>query len=484
MKKKLLLLSFIEGATVMAAELCGARLLAPVFGTSLSVWASVMGMTLSALALGYFYGGYLTHKHTSHHKMLGVILLLASLSVCLMTLVSAQLIPVLAYFSFSYAVILSSASLLFLPIFLLGASSPFFIRIQVNTMQESGKVSGMVYAISTSGGILSTYACGFYFIPLLGIHWTLLAFGILLFLCTLLSLGMFKIQYWFGLFCILLLAFNTGHKEKNVLLSQGLMGELEVKEMTRESKKIRVLSVNGIIQTEMDLKTRRSHSTYIQLMDSLIGRNGRGFKKALVLGLGGGLICNRLFEKGFYTTAVELDARIIEVAQHFFYLNPKIRLVQGDARYFLNQNQKVFDLLLVDLYKSEELPAHVLTLESLTRLHGLLSDSARILINWHGYLQGELGQGSRILYNTLRKSGFETVICSNSADPDSRNLIFVASKHLPSRLAYRLNEDIAETDQLNTDDAPVLETANAAAEKRWRLNYLKYNLSQKEGLSK
>ncbi len=57
MIKKLLFLSFIEGAVVMAAELCGAKLLAPVFGSSLYVWASVMGITLAALALGYFLEG-------------------------------------------------------------------------------------------------------------------------------------------------------------------------------------------------------------------------------------------------------------------------------------------------------------------------------------------------------------------------------------------------------------------------------------------
>jgi hypothetical protein len=54
MKRKLLFLSFVEGAAVMVAELCGARLLAPVFGSSLYVWSSVMGITLGALAFGYF----------------------------------------------------------------------------------------------------------------------------------------------------------------------------------------------------------------------------------------------------------------------------------------------------------------------------------------------------------------------------------------------------------------------------------------------
>ncbi len=70
MNKKLLFLSFVEGATVMVAELCGAKLLAPIFGSSLYVWASVLGITLFALALGYFFGGYWSSSSTKLQKKL------------------------------------------------------------------------------------------------------------------------------------------------------------------------------------------------------------------------------------------------------------------------------------------------------------------------------------------------------------------------------------------------------------------------------
>ena len=75
MIKKLLFLSFIEGAVVMAAELCGAKLLAPVFGSSLYVWASVMGITLAALALGYFFGGLISERSKQHSKKLFQVLI-------------------------------------------------------------------------------------------------------------------------------------------------------------------------------------------------------------------------------------------------------------------------------------------------------------------------------------------------------------------------------------------------------------------------
>ena len=53
----LLGISFVEGAAVMVVELLGAKIIAPYYGVSLYVWSSVLGVTLGALALGYFSGG-------------------------------------------------------------------------------------------------------------------------------------------------------------------------------------------------------------------------------------------------------------------------------------------------------------------------------------------------------------------------------------------------------------------------------------------
>src|SRR6202000_1767641 len=97
MQKKLLFLSCIEGAAVMAAELCGARLLAPIFGSSLYVWASVMGITLAALAGGYFFGGWITASSKIPFKRLFQVLMLASLFLLLMPVLSYYLVPRISY---------------------------------------------------------------------------------------------------------------------------------------------------------------------------------------------------------------------------------------------------------------------------------------------------------------------------------------------------------------------------------------------------
>ena len=56
-KKWFFILAFIEGGSVMAIELLGAKMLAIYYGNSLYVWTSVLSITLAGLAAGYFAGG-------------------------------------------------------------------------------------------------------------------------------------------------------------------------------------------------------------------------------------------------------------------------------------------------------------------------------------------------------------------------------------------------------------------------------------------
>ncbi|MCE3260254.1 MAG: hypothetical protein K0S12_1895, partial [Bacteroidetes bacterium] len=293
MQKKLLLLSLIEGAAVMAAELCGAKLLAPIFGSSLYVWASVMGITLAALAAGYFFGGMITERSLSHSKNLFRILIAASLFILLMPVINYYLVPRISYLPFLAGVVISTLTLLFFPVFFLGATSPLFIVLQTNDQVSSGKVSGTVYAVSTLGGIVATFLCGFYMIPVTGLSLTLLIFGILLFVPTILVFKIFKITPALILVGIVYLNLQFSFLPENGLRSSdSILGKLQVQDAVNNGKAIRLLKINEIIQTEMDIKSRKSVSEYIRLLDTLT-KDGMG-GKALVLGLGGGLAANML----------------------------------------------------------------------------------------------------------------------------------------------------------------------------------------------
>lgn len=479
MVKKLLLLSFVEGAVVMAAELCGAKLLAPIFGSSLYVWASVMGITLAALALGYFYGGYQSTKPSLLNKLF-LVLTLAALFILLMPVLSYYLVPRISYWPFLPAVVLSSVCLLLPPLFLLGASSPLFIALQSNN-SNSGKVSGTVYAISTTGGIAATFFCGFYLIPKVGLTACLVSFGSCLFLLNVVVCKMYKPKEIFLFFAVIYLNFQFSSKVSNLLYnSDSVLGHLEILDFVdTEYHPVRILRINNIVQTEMDLNTRQSVSDYIKLMDTLISFS-KVEKSALVLGLGGGLTANVLLSKNYKCKGVEFDERIIYSAKNYFYLRPEVETVYSDARYFLNHCNDKYDLVMVDVFKAEEQPSHVLTMESLEKLKRNLRDSALLIVNWHGYVKGTRGLGTAILYSTLKASGFDVQLCSMGTDENYRNILFTASLNKLGQKPYQLkNERPQELALLNTDNQPLLEKYNSEANKTWRVNYLKYYQNKK-----
>jgi predicted membrane-bound spermidine synthase len=479
MKRKLLLLSFIEGAAVMAAELCGAKLLAPIFGSSLFVWASVMGITLAALALGYFFGGWSAAKNQDHGRSLFRILSYAALFILVMPAISYYLIPRISYLPFLPGVVLSTVLLLFLPIFFLGAASPLFIAAQTDEKDYAGKVSGTVYAVSTAGGIVATFLCGFYLIPETGLNLCLIFFGGILFVANIFVFKIFKSLH--TLLLLVFMYFNFGFvfvKSDTLMSSDSILGKLEVEDLRTAADTIRILKINSIIQTEMDLHTKKSVSSYVTLLDTLIPTNGKQHGKALVLGLGGGLTSNLLLTKNYRVDGVEFDKRIIDAAEDFFYLDKKVNSILSDARYFLNACTTKYNLVLVDVFKAEEQPSHILTVESLEKLKQNLSDSALLIINWHGYINGERGKGTSILYSTLVNCGYKVKLCSDSKDEDHRNVIFVAGFQDLKKLPYELAEKLEVTDLINTDNNPLLEKYNARANKTWRTSYLRYYQSR------
>lgn len=128
---------------------------------------------------------------------------------------------------------------------------------------------------------------------------------------------------------------------------------------------------------------------------------------------------------------------------------------------------------MFDVFKAEEQPAHIITKESLTKIKTLLNRNGVMLINWHGYLDGEAGAGTQCLLNTLKNEGFNYKVCQTNPNEDYRNLLIIASKEeLNKTFVNEITITPPTTNHINTDDNPILEKLNAVANTKWRINYL------------
>jgi len=153
-KRTIYLFAVLEGATVMAVELMSARMVAPYFGSSLYVWATVIGFTLLALAIGYFFGGVIADKYRGPDALLWV-LLIASVFLLLMHVSASQLTIAFENISPRAAVVLVSVALILPPLTFLGMVPTFLIRRVSATADHAGGSTGIVYAISSASGIIA-----------------------------------------------------------------------------------------------------------------------------------------------------------------------------------------------------------------------------------------------------------------------------------------------------------------------------------------
>ena len=493
-KRSIYLFAVLEGATVMAVELLSARMVAPYFGSSLYVWATVIGFTLLALAIGYFVGGIIADKYRDPDTLLWV-LLIASFFLMLMHVSAPLLTIAFVKIDPGVAVILVSMVLILPPLTFMGMVPPILIRKVSATVDHAGRSTGVVYAISSASGIIALPLFGFFIIPRLGLTLPSILVGAVVGLIPFLELISRK-KYMSLLFIPFVLfsfwtikAVRPGKDVDVRYYSEGLLGQLLVTDVSNHHGKqvnVRLLFVNRIGQTGVDQDTLKPTGADIYYVSSVCSRRPKK-SNALILGLGGGSIASILNNLEFKVDAVELDQRVAEVARQYFALSDNVNVIVDDARHYLEETQKKYDVILFDVYRGELPPPHVFTLESLIRAKSLLKEDGLIVVNFNGFLEGKPGLPARSIYKTLLAAGLEARILPTPGAVAERSIVLVASMKKQDFHAVRgalslKNEKPANLETLFldpreldlndavvlTDDRPILELLNIPAGNTWR----------------
>jgi hypothetical protein len=156
--------AFITGAVVMALEILGSRLLAPVFGNSLFVWGALIGVILAAMSTGYATGGWLADRYPGGAVLAGLLLgsgawtfLLAWKGHPVMFAV-ADLIE-----DPRWGPCLAASLLLAPPAFGLSGALPALLRLSIADMGHLGRHTGGMIAVSTVGSLVGAWGTAFSF---------------------------------------------------------------------------------------------------------------------------------------------------------------------------------------------------------------------------------------------------------------------------------------------------------------------------------
>src|SRR3954447_6193370 len=171
---------FVAGISTLGAEIAAARLVAPAFGASTVVWANAIAVVLVALAGAYWLGGRFADRRPDARGLARAALLGAAL----VALIPLLAVPVLHVTEDSLGELSGSLLVLLVlvapPVLVLGALSPWAIRLRVATVAAAGDVTGRLYALSTAGGLAGNFAAALALIPWVGTRWTFLLCAALL----------------------------------------------------------------------------------------------------------------------------------------------------------------------------------------------------------------------------------------------------------------------------------------------------------------
>jgi spermidine synthase len=443
----LLLLLFVVGAGSLGAEIAAVRLLAPYFGASTIVWANTIGVVLVALSLGYWLGGRLADRRP---QMRGLCLLALTAAV-LLALVPFAADPLLdvavdaldqvsagAFIGSLIAVLVLVA----VPVLLLGAVSPYALRLAVSTVEEAGTVAGRLYAVSTAGSLAGTLLSALLLIPAVGTRRTFLIFALAIALVAV--WGLRPARRWAlapaGIAALIALPVGTLKAEAD---SGKVIYEAETEyqyaRVVERDDGVRILELNeGVAQhsycaAECDAGAAGPRDPRSVLTgDYWDGHLVLGFlaserkpRRVAILGNAAGTV-SRAYEQFFPDTrvdGVEIDSELSEIGRRFFDMNnPRLHLYHEDARPFVRRSDALYDQISLDTYRQPYIPFYLTTREFFESVRERLRPDGAVIINV-GYPKGEYGL-EKVLSATLADV-FPHVV----RDPiESTNTLLVASR--------------------------------------------------------
>jgi spermidine synthase len=419
---------FIASFCTLVIELVAGRIMAPYVGVSLYTWTSIIGVVLAGISIGAYLGGRIADRYP-RSSTLGWLLFLSGLGAFSISPLTNLLGGAEFHTSLMTRILLITAFIFFAPSCLLGMISPVVVKLTLNNLQKAGNVVGKIYAFSTLGSILGTFATGFYLISWMGTRSILLTMGIILVISAIIFGGFFRSKKAFALLLLFLFlsfslpivglrvyavaypaefsfpsspvesikafydyAFRYPFEEETRFYKESDYYTIKVKKSINgnNGNPLQSLVLDHLIHSYTDLSDPLYiEYEYIRIYEELVRWQAkkRGVFRSLFLG-GGGYTFPRFIEAKYpkaETHVVEIDPEITKVAREHLGVseNTKIRSFNEDARWFvMNCKEKgSYDFIFGDAFNDLSIPYHLTTKEFATQMRGLLKPDGVLMAN-------------------------------------------------------------------------------------------------------
>ncbi|MFH1958081.1 MAG: fused MFS/spermidine synthase [bacterium] len=439
---------FFTGAAIMVIELLGTRIIGPYFGAGLYVWSSLITVTLTALAIGYWLGGKAADKRPEANALYFSVFL-AGLWLILVPSMTGPGLTALRILGIKWGSLASAFILFAVPLILLGTVTPFAVKITTRGLNVLGTVAGNLYAVSTVGSVAGAVLTGFVLIPNFGVR-KIIYFQALVLILLWVGHLIIRKKYGKGLFSIPFLAvcvFNwqagqklfSGEKFKVIYKAESLNGDVKVADRENE----RWLLIDGICNTVIDKRTGESLLEHSFYLEAPFHMNPQA-KDMILLGLGGGSLAKAYKEYGVNVDGIEIDPNVVFTAKKYFKCGESVKNIYlQDGRQHIRNTKKRYDIVIFDAFSASGLPFHLCTRETFSSAKDILKEGGIVGLNVVSFFEGDGSVLWKSIYKTLRQVFPCVRIYMVQTEMNLKNIIFLASEkelNLTKNINYRNKE--------------------------------------------
>ncbi|HJU04070.1 MAG TPA: fused MFS/spermidine synthase, partial [Nitrospiraceae bacterium] len=443
--------AFVTGAVVMALEILGSRLLAPVFGNSLYVWGALIGVILGAMSSGYAAGGWLADRHPGGSVLAWLLLISGGWTFLLAGAGQPVMLKVVSWIQDPrWGPCLAASLLLGPPAFCLSGVLPALLRLSIGDLGHLGRQTGRMIAVSTIGSLVGTWGTAFYLLTWLGSLALVTLLGSLQ-----VTLG---ILWWWravavraghlvraaGSAGLLVCAFSLGWFSLHPVqvLSAPIYQEDSPYQQVRvrDDDLFRYLILDRTFHAVMwKADPVELFLPYSQLMMAALAI-GPEPTRVLILGHGGGSLAKWLAHRwpALEVDTVEVDPSVVHAAEHYFNYTPTEthHVYVKDARLFLRTTARQYDIIWLDVFARHLIPFHLTTREFFGEVRAHLRSNGVLAVNLASSGEGPDRQRSYAVVETLRTvfpiiESFAVKGPWRTNQPEAENLIFFAGDPVP-----------------------------------------------------
>jgi spermidine synthase len=419
---------FIASFCTLVIELVAGRIMAPYVGVSLYTWTSIIGVVLAGISIGAYLGGRIADRYP-HSSTLGWLLFFSGLGAFSISPLTNLVGGAQFHTTLMSRILLITAIVFFVPSCLLGMISPVVVKLTLNNLDRTGNVVGKIYAFSTLGSILGTFATGFFLISWIGTRSILLTIGIILIVSALIFGNFFRSKKALALFFLFLFlsaflpfvglrvyaaakpsefsfptspieslkafynyAFRPCLEEETYFFKESDYYTIKLKTSIKETDGnfLESLVLDHLIHSYTDLEDPLYlEYDYIRIYEEMVRwrvKQGRSLK-ALFLG-GGGYTFPRFIDAKYPKAeidVVEIDPEITRTAKEYLGVskNSRIRTFNEDGRWFVMncQDKETYDFIFGDAFNDLSIPYHLTTKEFAILLRSLLKPDGVLMAN-------------------------------------------------------------------------------------------------------